>query len=287
MKILINYADDKYKKTQKFNSWTGKHIAKFDKIYSFGPQDIEPEYQKIHQDILSFPRGNGLWLWKAYFIDKVLNLCNEGDYIFYIDSGSFFLRNADILVNSFRDNEKIWVSDNPTLESCFTKPECFVKMESNSDEIKYTNQIQGGYLIVVCCDESKKFIQKWLKHCEDFSLISPAGNNSLELQSNVGNGFVAHREDQSILSILCKKEGIKPHRDPSQRGFFPETFYNANYAYKVPKHEDDKYKSFVFLHKTPNVSIIGCLRTIKYMIVCKLNVPRKIRMKKNRVIDGK
>ena len=29
MKVLINYANDVYKKAQDWNSWTGKHIAGF------------------------------------------------------------------------------------------------------------------------------------------------------------------------------------------------------------------------------------------------------------------
>ncbi len=40
MKVLINYANDVYdKKAQDWNSWTGKHIAGFDKVYAFSPND--------------------------------------------------------------------------------------------------------------------------------------------------------------------------------------------------------------------------------------------------------
>lgn len=41
MKVLINYANDVYKKAQDWNSWTGKHIAGFDKVYAFSPNDID------------------------------------------------------------------------------------------------------------------------------------------------------------------------------------------------------------------------------------------------------
>lgn len=272
MKILINYADDKFKKAQRLNTWTGRHIAKFDKIYSFGPEDIDLNYREQHHDILNVARGNGLWLWKPYFIDKVLNMCNEGDYVFYIDSGCFFLRNADNIIDSFREDEKIWVSDIPLIESCFTKRECFKKMECDTDNIKYSNQIQSGYIVLVCCEETKRFIKEWQHYCEDFSLISSEGNNSLVLERNVGNGFVAHREDQSILSLLCKKKGIRPHREPSQRGFFTETYYNENYDYKVPCHDDDKYKSFVFLHKQRSRIAVGCC------LVLIMNINAKVKL---------
>ena len=259
MKILVNYANDKYKKAQNLNSWSGKYIGKVDKIFSFGPKDIAPEYRRQHIDIFSETRGDGLWLWKPYFINKVLNEAEEDDYIFYVDSGAFFIRNAQILIDSFGQDENIWVSDNPLLENCFTKPECFLKMNCDTQTIRFTNQIQATYLVIRNCQESRKFIKQWLELCEQKELISPAGNNTPQTQ--LGTGFVAHREDQSLLSLLCKKNGIVPHKDPSQRGKFPETFYSDMYAFNIPKH-DDKYKSILFLHKVGSLSPLGILRVI-------------------------
>ena len=282
MKILINYADEKYRKAQRLNSWTGKYIAKFDRIYSFGPDDIEPEYKKNHQDIFQYKRGNGLWLWKSYFIDRVMQECGDGDYVFYVDSGSFFLKNADVLIRSFRPGESIWVSDNPTLECCFTKPECFQLMECDTEEIRYSNQIQGGYLVFRCCDETKQFVKEWKKHCESIELMKPAG--SLNLSVPVGKGFVAHREDQSILSLLCKKKGIRPHRDPSQRGAFPETFYSPYYAYAVSEHKDDRYGTFLFLHKQGSLSVPGCMKQCVKMLLAKIKVQRRMKHVRSKTV---
>lgn len=269
MKILINYADEKYKKTQKFNTWTGKHIAKFDKVYSFGPEDIDEEYREKHKDIFNYKRGNGLWLWKSYFISKVMEECNEGDYVFYVDSGAFFLRNVDTIIKSMRKGEQIQVSDCPLLESCFTKKECFEKMECNEAYYKNSNQIQGGFFLAICNENTRKFVKMWQRYSEQLDIISPEGG--LDITDAQGSEFVSHREDQSILSLLCKKYNIKAHRDPSQRGKCPETFYNEKYAYRVPEHSEDHYKSFVFLHKSPTVNIIDCSKLIiKSMMIRKI-----------------
>lgn len=275
MNILVNYANEKYKKTQKVNSWTGKHIAGFDKIYSFGPEDIDIEYRKMYSDILDNKRGDGLWLWKPYFINKVLQEAKEGDIIFYVDSGAFFVSNVKCIIKSFRQNEKIWVSDCPLLENCFTKEKCFELMECNDDSIKYSNQIQGCFFFAVCCDESKKFVEKWLKYCEDFRLMSPEG--TFPVLEYYGNKFVAHREDQSILSLLCKKEGIVPHRDPSQRGKIPETFYDEHYSFRIPEH-DDTYGVFVFIHKSPTASILDLARLLFRTIRAKVRYKKKINL---------
>lgn len=102
MDILINYADAKYERSRWWNSFTGKYIAKFDKIYEFHPNDIDTEFSQQYQDILSYKRGNGLWLWKPYFIHRVMQECADGDIIFYCDAGAIFKRGIqavkDILI---------------------------------------------------------------------------------------------------------------------------------------------------------------------------------------------
>lgn len=279
MKILVNYADSNYKNAQKLNSWTGKHIAKFDKVYSFGPDDIDPDYREKHKEIFSYKRGNGLWLWKSYLISKVLEESNDGDYIFYVDSGAFFLNNVDNIIKSMRKDEEIWVSDCPLLESCFTKPECFELMDCNDDRYKNTNQIQATYILLKNCPEVRKFIAIWKRFCENHELLSPKG--SLDISSNLGNGFVAHREDQSILSLLCKKHNIKPHRDPSHRGYMPETFYNEKYAFSVPNHTDDTYKSFAFLHKVGDTNLFSIMKVLIKHNLMRLKFAKRCANEKN------
>lgn len=259
MKILVNYADEKYKKTQRVNSWTGRHIAGFDKVVEFGPQDIDESYRNFHMDIFSYTRGNGLWLWKPYLINRLLNECNDGDIVFYADSGCFFLKKIDSIIESLESGESIWVSDIPLLENCFTKSGCFIKMQCNSDEIRYSNQIQGTFFMAINNEESRKFVAEWLHYCEDIELLAPEGE--LKTSINVGKEFLVHREDQSILSLLCKKHGIIAHKDPSQRGIFQASYYSPNYAFFPTKH-DDHYRNIILLHKTPDVSIFKIVKML-------------------------
>ena len=101
MKILINYADKQYEPARKWNTLTGRYIARFDKVYEYTPNDIDQSFAKLHHDILSQKRGNGLWLWKPYFVNKVLSNCSDGDIIFYCDSGSFFIRGLKNLCSKY------------------------------------------------------------------------------------------------------------------------------------------------------------------------------------------
>lgn len=272
MKILINYADEAYEKTQMINSASGKKIGKFDKVFSYSPKDIDTSFLKKNEKIFKEKRGNGLWLWKPYFINKALEESNDGDYLFYCDSGSFFIRSIDNLIISMRKNEYIWVSDNPLLECCFTKKKCFEKMDCTDDSFLYSNQIQGGFVLMINSPQTREFIREWLQLCTDFDLLSTEDNS--EENRNSVLDFVSHREDQSILSLLCKKKGIKAHKDPSHRGYFVETFYNPSYKFLVPNHPDDKYKPILFLHKHKQVKIFDMLKVLAFGIICKYRYRR-------------
>ncbi|GHT01447.1 hypothetical protein FACS189421_14090 [Bacteroidia bacterium] len=96
------YANNAYKKQQRINSWTAKHIGKVDKVYSFSPEDIDADFYNRNKNILSQSRGNGLWLWKPYFIDKVMKELNDGDIICYADSGIAYLKNIAGMIDKLK-----------------------------------------------------------------------------------------------------------------------------------------------------------------------------------------
>ena len=226
MKILINYADKQYEPARKWNTLTGRYIARFDKVYEYTPNDIDQSFAKLHHDILSQKRGNGLWLWKPYFVNKALSDCSDGDIIFYCDSGSFFIGRG--IIANLSEKQPLFVCDIPLLESCFTKPVCFEKMGLTEEKYKASNQIIATYFCFLVTPATRKFMKEWLS--------------------------------------LCKKHGISPHRDISQRGKQPETYKSPFYAYKIPIHPNDKYKPIIFLHKSPRLNLQWFIRYIYHKI---------------------
>lgn len=61
MILAINYANDKFKVTQKFNS---KRALRFgaDKVKEYSPDDVEVHFRQQNWEILSKPRGGVLGL---------------------------------------------------------------------------------------------------------------------------------------------------------------------------------------------------------------------------------
>ena len=110
MKILFNYAHNGFYRSQEYNSLTGKQIGGFDKVFQFRLKDIDDEFYIQNRHILDQPRGAGYWLWKYYFADMLVNdsTISENDYIFYSDSGCYFVSSVQNLIDIMeRDNISI------------------------------------------------------------------------------------------------------------------------------------------------------------------------------------
>ena len=254
MIVVVNYANEKYVESQKINTKTAYMKGKADVVYSYGPNDIDPIFLKEHKKILSIKRGNGLWLWKPYFIKKTLEKLNYGDIIFYADAGLYFTDKIEKILNKV-SNFDIICFDIPLIEEQFTKKKVLKNMDCLSDKYTKSNQIIATYFIIKKTKFVEKFIDEWLQLCSNYDLISPSDNKDEKYN------FISHREDQSIFSLLCKKYDIKPFNDISQRYYFPKTYkYDRRFIYSIPKHKNSKLPVILYLHKMPEVSYIGIMK---------------------------
>jgi hypothetical protein len=59
MKLLINYANNVFRKSQRLNSKTGEKVGFFDEVISYSPRDIEPDFYEKNKQILRQKKGNG------------------------------------------------------------------------------------------------------------------------------------------------------------------------------------------------------------------------------------
>lgn len=263
--VLINYADQGFARAQHLNTWAGKHLGKFDQVIEYCPEKIDKEFYTANRDVLSIKRGAGEWLWKPYIILKTLKDMNEGDFLFYCDSGAFMIRSCQYLFESMKDSD-LWVSNIPLIEKQWTKPAVISEMgASGREDILNSNQIQGGFVAVRKSPFTVDFIAEWLSKCCNARLLLPLSENEEKGEC------ISHREDQSILSILCKLYGIRPHRDPTQYGRIPEKYRCNNALFSIPDQTEDTYPVLILLHRTGSCEL---------KVICKqwLNtvLPKKI-----------
>jgi hypothetical protein len=240
--VLINYADDLFIKSQKKNSKTGKKNGLFDEIISYHPKDIDNDFRKKNRDILTQKRGGGFWLWKPYFIKKTLETLKNGDFLFYCDSGSYFINSiSEIILLSIDKKQDVIPFELIHFEKEWTKRDAFVLMDCDTEKYFETKQRLASFVLIRKSETSMNFVNQWLDYAQDERILTDRENqcgfeNYLE--------FKQHRHDQSIFSLLTKKFEFKAYRDPSEYGNSLEESY-----------PDSKYKQFIVHTRERNYSL--------------------------------
>jgi hypothetical protein len=228
MKILFNYAHNRFLKSQEHCTNTAYEVGGFDKVFQFRIDDIDIDFRNKNSFILNQSRGAGYWLWKYYFAIKLLNddSIKENDYIFYADSGSHFIDKIDPLIETMdKDNQSVMTFRGNHLSYVWTKRDMFLLMDA--DEPKYTHTCQrgGGWFLFKKNEFSRKFFTECLKYSCDYRIITDSQN---ELGLPNYPGFRDHRHDESLITIMAKKYDLFPYRSPSQHGFTDDVNFTNN-----------------------------------------------------------
>lgn len=249
MNIFITYSDEKYAEARQLCARMARRVGRFDKVVAYTPEDIDEDFKRAHIRTFSVKRGAGLWLWKPYLLQKTLNeIARTGDVVFYCDAGTFFIRSFSHLLKTMEQD--VWVSNIPLAEKQYTKRETFVRMGCEGVQYEDTAQVQGGFVGIRKSIFGMEFVAEWLRYASDYRILSSNTNPDYPEAPY----FIAHREDQSILSLLSKKYGIVAHCDPTQYGRFPEKLKRPqNVLLKLEKKEE--YPVVILLHRRPKNNI--------------------------------
>jgi len=229
MNCLINYANKIYQNSQKVNSQTGLEVGGFDRVISYSYKDIDADFYQKNKRIFNQRRGDGCWLWKFYFIKKSLMLLNEGDFLFYCDSGATFIAPINQLINAcVKADQDVIPFELVLQEKYWTKRDAFILMDCDRPECTETKQILGSFSLWRKSLFSMQFIEACLEYGQDARIITDMDN---QCGFPDYEGFAAHRHDQSIFSLMTKKYKLIPFRDPSQFGNGREADYaNSEYG---------------------------------------------------------
>jgi hypothetical protein len=177
---------------------------------------------RFKEKLIKGNRGFGYWVWKPQIILQTLDKMDEGDFLLYMDAGCCFNRNGISRMNEYfklaenspfgmivfqeakeAENKNLQVGI--LLESMWTKGDVFDFFGVRNNQLFYnTGQMVGGVHVVKKCKESIRIFQQWLAVFEaHFDLIDDSPSTSSNFLD-----FKEHRHDQSILSMICKKENI-------------------------------------------------------------------------------
>lgn len=213
----FNYADEKFKKQQNYNTISIRKYIPGIKTLSYTYDDIDSEFIDKNKCILSQKRGGGYWIWKPYFIKKVFSLMDYDDILIYTDSGSFLLNNIDALLKELSNKDAVFFKL-PLIEGQWTNEHVLRFFKENFTEIDFnSNQIMANFFIIKKSNTTIKFVDDFFRLSQDPLLITDLATKT----ESENTFFIEHRHDQSILSCLVKHYKFNLFSDISDYGLFP------------------------------------------------------------------
>jgi len=189
----------------------------FDVIEGHNLKDLAHDLAVGDKDFIEKNRKEvGFCIFKPFSIQKHLRDNPEVDLVVYLDAGSEINRNISSrqVFDFYLEEVKIsgflgFQLDN--LERHWTKADLF-KLLNTPFKDQNSGQIAGGHLLF-----TREFATK---HCQDWLEIMRRENyHYLDNSPSVhpeSDGFISHRYDQSISSLLLKRYSARSFRHASE-----------------------------------------------------------------------
>ncbi len=190
----------------------------FDKKKLFALKPFEPKVDEIMNQGV---HGFGYFVWKPILIRTLLEtVVPEGCNLVYVDSGTELVSNRFAKRRMIRLISKL--EDQPVIafqtkfpEYFYTKSNCLSLLKNPRDQI--TNQTEATALLIKNCNESRKILAEWEDYAtkDNFVYLN-------DILSDEQVGFIEHRWDQSIFSVLYKNAEYKSLRMRQVFGYLHE-----------------------------------------------------------------
>jgi hypothetical protein len=165
--------------------------------------------------LFSASRGAGYWLWKPFIILEELKRVPEGGFVFYSDCGLKVGRRAirrplSLLIDWMVEHNGgmfpgVYAPEwGPSRK--WTKGECFEVMGCTDPAFLDAPQVQAGFSAWQNTEASRDFVAEWLTWCQKAQALSDEITDP-----SIPNDpmFEDHRHDQSVLTLLMLKRGIR------------------------------------------------------------------------------
>lgn len=212
--VLTNMSNERFSRSRRNLNRSAK-IHGVDEVRSFDFQeDIRSSsFYTEHESIMRHKRGLGYWLWKPYIILKVLESLAENDIVIYSDCGIEVIDNLEPLISICNHKEQVLLFGNRNyLNAHYTKRDCFVHMNCDNERYWYSMQCDAAFMIFRKTIFTIQFLQEWLEYCKMETILTDAPNVFGRMNLP---GFIEHRHDQSIISLLAEKYNINLYRMPT------------------------------------------------------------------------
>ena len=214
---LISFGTETYQGSLELLRHSALKLGGIDRVILYTPDNIRHD---IEQDPEFYKqRGFGFWSWKPKILYNTLVQIPDGDIIVYCDSTMMFQDSVEMFRDVLKDTDILLFRLGEAVEKGYTnrhwtKHDLFVSMECDTDIYKDAYQLNAAIQIYKKSASSLQFVKEYAELCLKKSNIDDA----CILRNDPG--FVSHRHDQSVLSLLSirRRGGVVVLRDPTQHG---------------------------------------------------------------------
>ena len=206
-----------YNKFRKRVQVTALNSGEFSESRVYSKRDMDPGFRQFCRDVLSRKRGDGYWIWKAYFAIRELYRCQNlvGSQIWYSDADMEWQRSPEELESEWT-NSPIWIMQGYHSPRRFTKRDAVVLILGPDDDPKLPGrQLTAGLFGAKCgSPTAMRIMRAWLYYGCD-PRASTDDPNVLGYPNFPE--FTDHRHDQAILTLLAMKFNIPTHQQANHR----------------------------------------------------------------------
>ena len=143
------------------------------------------------------------WLWKPYFVRRVMREeMQAGDVLFYADAGCEFKGSPRPYLDLARRYGFLGFRLSFVVKH-WTKGDVFRALDMDMGTFGDERQMVGGIFVMMKTPSITRFVDEWLHYARQPQLV----DDSPSAAPNAP-GFVEHRHDQAIFTLLVYKHGL-------------------------------------------------------------------------------
>ncbi|MBL9219634.1 MAG: hypothetical protein JNG82_14170 [Opitutaceae bacterium] len=171
-------------------------------ILALNADTLRAGFTAAHPALFAKREGAGYWLWKPRIILDALERAAGDDLVVYADAGADLRGPLDALAAAAqgRDGVLFW-NDYPN--RMHVKRDAFVLTGTDQPCHHDARQLDAAFLVLRNNERVRAFVRLWLEHCTDPRQLTDQPNTCGRPDLP---GFVQHRHDQSLLTLIYLRE---------------------------------------------------------------------------------
>jgi hypothetical protein len=160
-------------------------------------------------------RGFGWYIWKPYVMLDALERVQEGDFVLYTDADTYPVRNLSVLFQECQKEGIMLFEASAHQNRPWLKRDCAIVMAQDDDRYRDVQHAVARFLVIQKGRwKPKQLLMEWLTYTAN-PLANTFDPSTLAPEKP---GFVEHRCEQAILTLLAHKYRYRLYREACQAG---------------------------------------------------------------------